>query len=92
MRKPQGYAEVILDGKTVRENDTFTCCHCNSIVNVKPFQPPAEMGGFCCRCMLPVCGPCHDYGLCVPFEKALEAHEKGVLKSLAREALFKALG
>lgn len=92
MRKPQGYGIIVDPSAPTREFDTLTCAHCNKVYEVRPFQDPTDAGGFCRRCMRHVCGPCADYGTCVPFEKALEAHERGILRSLSRQDLFRALG
>jgi hypothetical protein len=57
------------------EADTFTCCHCNRIIHVKPFAPMDEFGSMCRNCMKMTCPTCAD-GPCVPFEKRLEESEK----------------
>ena len=75
MRRPQGYATTVEPGKATIEQDTITCCHCNSIVFVAPRQDPSEMGGFCRLCMAHVCSQCAGKG-CEPFEKKLEAMER----------------
>lgn len=75
MRNPGGYAVITDPLAPTKEWDTFTCCHCNSIVNVKPFQAASDAGGWCARCAKPVCGPCADQGRCTPFEKKLDAYE-----------------
>ena len=90
MRNPGGYAVVVspeqsrinLDGfrcETVSagtfEADTFTCCHCNRVMHVKPRAPMDEFGSMCRNCMKMVCPKCAD-GPCVPFEKKLEAMER----------------
>jgi len=86
MRRPQGYALAVDPGqqKPVLECDTFTCCHCNSIVLVKPKAPPEELGGFCTLCMKNVCPKCVGKK-CIPFEKRLLANE-------ARGRLLRAVG
>jgi len=74
VRNPGGYAIwTYPDGKNV-EQDSFTCVHCNQVVFIKP---QADLGGFCIKCMKNVCGPCADLGVCHPFEKKVEAMEKG---------------
>lgn len=75
MRNPGGYSVLVEPGKAAEERDTFTCIHCNTIVEVTPKMSPAEMGGFCRLCMKPVCKNCADKG-CTPFEKRLEAMEQ----------------
>lgn len=85
MLRPQGYATTVEPGKATVEEDTFTCGHCNSIVFVKAGASPDEMGGFCRMCYRHICSnpDCHDG--CEPFEKKLEAMERG-------EKLMKAIG
>jgi hypothetical protein len=75
MRNPGGYGLIVEPGAPTKELDSFTCCHCNRVVWVKPFAPPADAGGFCRLCMKPTCGPCADLGTCNPFEKQLEEEE-----------------
>lgn len=79
-------------GKVVGESHTFTCCHCNRVVEVPAkgsasgiAGPPPDLGGFCRRCMHTVCGPCCDDGTCVPFLKRVEAAE-------ARAAMLRSIG
>lgn len=90
MRNPHGQAEWIgVEG--TRENrvrDTITCVHCNGVVFVDP-KPGAEPNhGFCLKCMSQICGPCADLNTCVPFEKQLEAIERGI----SRQQFFRSLG
>ena len=90
MRNAGGYAFIVgadrsvvnFDGfrcEEVRleffEVDTFTCCHCNRVIHVKPFAPMDDFGSMCRNCMKMTCPTCAD-GPCVPFEKKLEAAEK----------------
>ncbi len=71
MLKPGGYAFTFGPLGTEKEMDTFTCCHCNSVVHVKPKCDPADLGGQCRLCDKPVCPKCVGKG-CTPFEKKLE--------------------
>ena len=57
------------------ERDTFTCCHCGSVVHVKPRVSMDDFGSMCRLCMKMVCPRCANFG-CTPFEKRLEASEK----------------
>lgn len=75
MRRPQGYAVTTEPGKADVEEDTFTCCHCNGIVFVRPREDPSSMGGFCRLCMSHTCAACANKGTCDPFEKKLERLE-----------------
>lgn len=77
LRRAQGYGYglTVEPGKADVEEDTFTCCHCNSVVFLKPREGVADAGGFCRMCMKGTCGPCADKGECTPFEKKLEEME-----------------
>lgn len=77
MRNPGGYGIITdrLDGKITEERDTFTCGHCQFVVEVKPFQDPASLGGLCKICMKLICPPCYGKDRCRPWEKALEKSE-----------------
>ena len=90
MRNPHGYA-VITTPEPARvnfdrfrseelsagvvERDTFTCCHCNRIIHVKPMAPMDEFGSMCRNCMKMTCPACAN-GPCVPFAKRLEMAER----------------
>jgi len=90
MRNPHGYAVITTPdpvrvnfdrfrceevGAGVIERDTFTCCHCNRIIHVKPMAPMGEFGSMCRNCMKMTCPTCAD-GPCVPFQKRLEMAER----------------
>jgi hypothetical protein len=53
--------------------DIQCCPHCETVLNMQKWK---DDGGFCGRCMAPICGPCADrmltYG-CEPARKAIEA-------------------
>jgi hypothetical protein len=71
----------------VKEMDTFTCAHCNSIRHVKPFCDPADLGGLCKCCMGVVCEKCVGGG-CDPIMKKIERQEAaGRAKRWMDEAL-----
>ena len=76
MRNAGGYFICTGPEGVVEEGDTFTCCHCNSVVLVKPLVSMDKFGGFCTLCMKPTCPRCEHIGECVPFEKRLEAVER----------------
>lgn len=76
MRHPQGYAIWTEGDGSIRERDTFTCCHCNHLVFVKPKCNASDAGGFCRCCMSFICGPCADKGTCEPFLKKIEKEER----------------
>lgn len=69
----------------VREVDTFTCAHCQRLVEVPVRASPADCGGWCGRCAKPVCGPCADTGVCDPWERQLERLE-------ARDRFLRSIG
>jgi hypothetical protein len=75
MRNPGGYA-VLTGPDGIREWDSFTCSHCQRIVQVAARCDPSDLGGFCRMCMKHICGPCTDEGSCTPFEKKLEQYER----------------
>lgn len=86
MRKPGGYFIQFdpappggMPGTT--EYDTFTCAHsyCGGrVVFVKPMMDPAEMGGYCRKCMKLICSICANSRFsCDPLEAQLERWEKG---------------
>jgi hypothetical protein len=80
MRNPGGYGVYIGADTGKREVDTFTCVHCNRIIQVKPMAPPEEFGGLCKVCMGLQCPTCVGKG-CSPFEKKVEAYEKAQIDS-----------
>lgn len=69
-----GYA-TLTGPMGVREADTFTCAHCNTIRHVKPFCDPADLGGLCKTCMGVICETCVGKG-CDPLMKKIERAEK----------------
>lgn len=81
--KQGGYATWTSPTKLV-EKDTFTCCHCNSVVFLEPKKTQV---GFCRLCMKPVCPSCDARGSCTPFEKQLEEVETRDRRRRAMERL-----
>lgn len=73
MRKPGGYLITASDAGN-SEADTFTCGHCQTIVLVKPFADPADMGGRCTCCDKLICPGCTGKG-CDPVEEKLKRWE-----------------
>jgi hypothetical protein len=72
---PRGYLIITDPDAPTKEWDTFTCCHCQRIVPIRPRAPASECGGFCRLCFKEICGTCADKGSCDPFEKQLERIE-----------------
>lgn len=72
MLKPRGYLLVTnKDSDRRYERDTFTCFHCQQIVEVKPFTDGTENGGYCSMCGKLICQRCLN-GACTPFEARLD--------------------
>jgi hypothetical protein len=67
------------------EADIRTCTHCQAIIKMqewKRIEDGKMAGGWCSRCMAPICGPCATKALthgCTPFVELLE-------KSLAMDS------
>jgi hypothetical protein len=73
--RPGGYGvETSPDGK-VKEQDSFTCKHCNRVVFVNARQHPEDAGGFCSLCSGLICPHCVGKG-CDTFEAKLERLER----------------
>ena len=73
MRTPGGYLMVVQPDTPLIERDTFTCCHCNRVVIVKPGS--GMQRGWCFMCGKPHCGSKRCSAGCLPFERRLEAWE-----------------
>jgi len=78
MRNPGGvFIYTSPEGEVVTES--FTCGHCGNLVEVKPKQDPANIGGLCKCCMKLICAGCVARGNCDPFEKKLlRAEARGI--------------
>jgi hypothetical protein len=62
-----------------KEADIRTCTHCESVILMQLWK---DDGGFCGKCMAPICGPCADRMLthgCEPFIKKIEAAFENVV-------------
>lgn len=66
--------------KSRQEADVQTCSHCQRVIFMQAWK---EDGGFCHRCMHPICGPCATramtYG-CEPFLKRIEQHAERLMR------------
>ncbi len=71
-RKPSG--TIIIDGQEVAH--TKQCPHCQA--HFVSRKGSGKLRGFCTKCMAVTCGKpsCHT---CIPFEKQIEAMERGKL-------------
>lgn len=75
MRNAQGYLSVFDPEGTHREEDSFTCFHCNKIVFVPARASPTSLGGLCYVCNELICPACVEKGACDPLEEKLKRQE-----------------
>ena len=68
----EGYAIITNDWGDIKEADTFTCCHCNSIQFIR--RGSGTVRGYCYNCDHPTCGKERCLN-CVPFERMIEEME-----------------
>lgn len=78
--KGAGYFVNDKELKSRQEADVQTCSHCQRVILMQAWK---DDGGFCSRCMHPLCGPCATramtYG-CEPFLKKIEQHAERVMR------------
>jgi hypothetical protein len=93
MPKVQGYAIWTDANGQVKETDTFTCSHCNSIQFIHKVEGMAKSdpGGFCRACTKSICGPCVDINRCIPYEKKMEELEKKIKASESKNKFLKSI-
>ena len=72
-RHHAGYFCNDIETSRKQEADVQCCKHCERVILLQQWR---EDGGFCSRCMAPICGPCADrmltYG-CEPAVAKIEA-------------------
>jgi hypothetical protein len=72
--KGAGYFINDKDTSRPQEADIQTCSHCQRVIKMQEWKGD---GGFCGKCMHPICGPCATramtYG-CEPFMKKIEQY------------------
>lgn len=74
------------EGEAVTE--TFTCCHCQAIVEID-----RKGDKFMCHaCFKRVCVRCHADGRCRPFEKRCDDFEKRVREQESRRIFRRSMG
>lgn len=73
--RSQGYSRTIDGHGKLHECDTFTCRHCQRLVDVPVFAKPEDVGGLCSTCWAPVCPACVASGVCDPFEEKMKRIE-----------------
>ena len=92
MLRPGGYAVLVdPDAPQPKEWDTFTCGHCQYIVNVKPFESASNAGGHCKICDKNICSACVDQRECRPLAKWLEEVERKMDARGRSDALMRAM-
>jgi Zn ribbon nucleic-acid-binding protein len=77
--------QSVNDGR--QEADIATCKHCQAVIKLQLWK---EDGGFCGKCMAPICGPCADRMLthgCEPFIKKIEAAYNNAVSLAAHRKL-----
>lgn len=75
-----GYYVGDKDLKTRREADVATCPHCERVIFLQKWK---DDGGFCGKCMKPICGPCADRAMtfgCEPFMQKLEKYAENTMR------------
>lgn len=75
LRRPSGVLIRVDPDSPCMETHTptFTCGHCQATKAISSKDP--DLGGTCRVCWSMLCGPCVDKGVCVPWEKQMEAQE-----------------
>lgn len=75
-----GYFVNNKDASRKQEDDVLTCTHCQCIILLRAWR---DDGGFCSRCMAPICAKCADRMLtngCEPFVAQVERAVKAAGK------------
>lgn len=75
MLRAGNYSLVTEAGTIVKEQDSFTCGHCQQVILVKPKQKGEDVGGLCKICMSLICPVCAGKLTCDPWEKQMERIE-----------------
>src|SRR5882724_5685517 len=76
MKKARGYTIICDPARPTQEIDTYTCCHCNRLVD-KPAgmsNTNDAIGAWCTCCDAAMCLQCVGKG-CLPIERWLEQQE-----------------
>ncbi len=80
MRKARGYS-IITDPYHCEEVDTYTCCHCQQVIDKPPFRSATDddrngkpIGAWCTCCDAAMCPRCIGKG-CRPIERWLIQQE-----------------
>lgn len=68
-----GYFLNNASGEKKEQADVKLCTHCEVVILLQKWK---DDGGWCGKCMAPICGPCSDRMLthgCEPFLKKIDA-------------------
>lgn len=68
-----GYVSISEPNKPLIERDAYRCCHCQTLVIVKPGS--GKQRSWCFNCGASTCGSKNCVLRCIPFEARLEAAE-----------------
>ena len=75
MLRAGNYSITVYPDRPPKEEDSFTCGHCQKVTFVKPGQRADDLGGLCKVCMNLICPECVDLMICEPFEEKLKKSE-----------------
>lgn len=73
------FATDRITGKIIKEQDSYTCFHCQRVVMVQPRQKGEDVGGYCGVCKKLICPVCVGKGSCNPWQEQMakiEARER----------------
>lgn len=83
MPKAGGYLVITEHDGAKREFETFTCCHCNTVVVLDETDPTLKGVGFCLRCDKRHCSR-DQCRICVAFMKKVERAEEAAYRAAQR--------
>lgn len=76
-------------GGRLSEADVQTCSHCQKILLMQGWK---DDGGFCGKCMKPICGPCADRMLTHGCEPFIQHIERQLERAYSRSQFVKLAG
>ena len=84
---PKGYS-VVTDGWGIEtRRDTYSCRHCQHVVEVEPKSDPNEF--WCSSCMAPICKACKAKEWNRPPDRACDHFERKLARAEAKNALLR---
>lgn len=85
--RPKGHS-VSTDGWGIEtRRDTYTCRHCQHVVEVEPRADPNEF--WCNGCMAPICKSCKEMEWRRPPGRACDHFERKLARAEAKNALLR---